>query len=138
MLTLVRDGLPHSPWPVRNLSSSVPSGDFLGIKVHLRSTTLSLLNLYVSPFRSSPDSPSMPPFDPSLLPSSPSTFIFGDFNAHHPAWDAQHHGDSLGAEVYSWLLSSHLEVLNDPCSPPFSKPLLARGHPLTLVLAHPL
>ena len=113
MLTLVRDGLAHSSWPLRDLSSSDPTSDFLGIKVHLRTCTLSLLNLYVPPFRSSSVSRSRA-FNPSLLPSSPATFIFGDLNAHHPSWDSQGHSDSLGSEVYSWLLSSNLEVLNDP------------------------
>ena len=115
VLTLVRDGLAHSSWPLRDLASSDPDSDYLGIRVHLRQTTLSLLNLYVPPFRSSEDS-RVRSFDPSRLPSSPTTFIFGDFNAHHPAWDSQRPSDPLGAEVFSWLISSPLEVLNDPHS----------------------
>ena len=115
VLTLVRDGLPHSPWPLPDLSSSAPTCDFLGIQVHLRKTTLYLLNAYVPVFSSSADSRRRT-LDLSLLPSSPSTFIFGDFNAHHPSWDSRSHPNPHGSEIYSWLLSSDLEILNDPLS----------------------
>ena len=109
VLTLVRDGIAHSSWPLRSLSSSDPISDFLGIKIHLHNRTLSLLNVYSPPYSSRAAR-----FDPSLLPSSPSTFIFGDFNAHHPSWDAQSRTDPLGSDVHSWLFSSSLECLNDP------------------------
>ena len=116
-MTLVRNGLAHSLWPLPSLASSEPSSDFLGIHVHLRSRTLSFLNAYVPP--SSSLASGSRRFSPSVLPSSPSTFIFGDLNAHHPSWDSYPliHSDPLGTELYSWILSSNLETLNDPDSP---------------------
>ena len=117
VLTLVREGLAHSSWPLPTLTSSDPCSDFLGIRVHLRSTTISILNCYIPPSRLSLPSPLSRSFSPSSLPSSPTTFIFGDFNCHHPSWDLLGRPDALGSEVFSWTLSSDLQVLNDPDTP---------------------
>ena len=117
VLTLVRNGLAHSTWPLPDLTSSDPTCDFLGIHVHLRSATYSFLNCYIPPIRASSSDTRTRSFSPSLLPTSPTTFIFGDLNCHHPSWDSLGHPDILGSEVYSWTLSSHLEILNDPDTP---------------------
>ena len=137
MLTLVRDGLTHSPWPLHDLCSSDPTSDFLGIKVHLRACTLSLLNVYVPPFRSSSVSRTRT-FNPSLLPSSPTTFIFGDLNARHPSWDLQGPLPLLALKSTLGFLLLTLKSLTTLTFPLFSTPLLARGLPLTSVLPLPL
>ena len=117
VLTLVREGLAHSSWSLPSLLSSDPYCDFLGIRVHLRSTTVSILNCYVPPNRPSSSDPLSRSFSPSSLPSSPTTFIFGDLNCHHPSWDSLGRPSALGSELFSWTLSSDLQVLNDPDTP---------------------
>ena len=53
-------------------------------------------------------------FLPFLVPSSPLTFIFGDFNWHHSSWDSHSPEDQLGKDLYDWLLSSDLLPLYNP------------------------
>ena len=47
----------------------------------------------------------------------PDTFSLGDFNAHHPTWDSLISPDSPGNDLFRWITSSGLEILNDPASP---------------------
>ena len=49
-----------------------------------------------------------------LLPSSPTTYIFGDFNSHHSSWDFHSPEDHSGKDLFNWLLSSDLLPLNNP------------------------
>ena len=53
---------------------------------------------------------------PSLL-ASPDIFILGDFNAHHPTWDSLISPDPPGNDLFRWITSSGLEILNNPASP---------------------
>ena len=53
-------------------------------------------------------------FSPSSFLSSPSTFILGDLNSHHPSWDGHSRSDSRGSELFSWIISSDLHILNSP------------------------
>ena len=52
-----------------------------------------------------------------MLSNSPDTFILGDFNAYHPTWDRLISPDPLGNDLFRWITSSGLEILNDPASP---------------------
>ena len=57
---------------------------------------------------------------PSILTSfltPPDTFILGDFNAHYPSWDRLIPPNPLGNDLFRWITSSDLELLNDPASP---------------------
>ena len=56
-------------------------------------------------------------FYPDILPNSPDTFILGDFNAHYPSWDRLIPPNPLGNDLFCWITSSCLEILNDPASP---------------------
>ena len=122
-MTLVRQGLPHSLSPLSSsLAQQDPSSDFLAVSVHLASSSLTFLNLYVPPIRSSSQD-TRSSFPVSILPDDGRTFIFGDFNAHHPSWDASFSGpDSSGAALFSWLSESSLSSLNDPLSSTFLHP----------------
>ena len=122
---VVRDGITLSSWSLRSLSSTGPISDFLVIKIYLHNRILSLLNVYSPPFPSRAER-----FDPSLLPSFLSTFIFGDFNTLHPSWGAQRRTGFLCSANLSWLLSS-LECLNDPSDHTLLHRALAPGLPLT-------
>ena len=55
---------------------------------------------------------------PSLLTSFliPLTLL-GDFNAHHPTWDSFIPRNPPGNDLFHWITSSGLEILNDPASP---------------------
>ena len=55
-------------------------------------------------------------FYPNILANSPDTFILGDFNAHHPTWDRLIPPNPPGNDLFRWITSSDLEILNDPAS----------------------
>ena len=77
---------------------------------------LQFLNLYSPPIRNTPSDPRTRTFYPDILPNSPDTFILGDFNAHHPTWDRLIPPNPLGNDLFRWITSSGLEILNDPAS----------------------
>ena len=78
---------------------------------------LQFLNLYSPPIRNTPSDSRTRTFYPDILPNSPDTFILGDFNAHHPTWDRLIPPNPLGNDLFRWITSSGLEILNDPASP---------------------
>ena len=56
-------------------------------------------------------------FSPDILPNSHDTFILGDFNANQPTWDRLIPPNPPGNDLFRWITSSGLEILNDPASP---------------------
>ena len=86
VLILVENGLTYSSLSTQSLSS-LGSRDYLAIAVKIKGASpIHLFNVYVPPIRFSDSRPkSLSPF---LLPSSPTTYIFGDFNSHHSSWDS--------------------------------------------------
>ena len=69
------------------------------------------------PIRNTPSDSRTRTFYPDILPNFPDTFILGDFNAHHPTWDRLIPPNPLGNDLFRWITSSGLEILNDPASP---------------------
>ena len=80
---------------------------------------LQFLTLYSPPIRSTPSDSRTRTFSPDILPNSPDTFILGDFSAHHPTWDRLIPPNPPGNDLFRWITSSGLEILNDPASPTF-------------------
>ena len=100
---------------LRHLFSLDPSSDYLAIAVKVKGASpIHLFNVYVPPIRSSSSDSRPKSFSPFLLPSSPTTYIFGDFNSHHLSWDSHSPEDQSGKELFDWLLSSDLLPLNNP------------------------
>ena len=60
------------------------------------SSSLSFLNVYAPPIRSSPTDGRTDSLSPSILPSSKNLFILRDFNFHHPLWDSRGTSDPVG------------------------------------------
>ena len=56
-------------------------------------------------------------FSPSILPSSRNLFILGDFHCHHPLWDSRVTSNPCREEVFDWVISSDLLLVNDPDTP---------------------
>ena len=84
VLILVKNGLSHTSLSTQSLSSLDPSSDYLAIAVKIKEAApIHLFNVYVPPIRSSSSDSRPKSFSPFLLPSSPTTYIFGDFNSHH-------------------------------------------------------
>ena len=82
VLILVKNGPTYTSLSTQFLSSLDPSSDYLAIAVKIKGASpIHLFNVYVPPIRSSDSRPKS--FSPFLLPSSPTTYIFGDFNSHH-------------------------------------------------------
>ena len=115
VLILVKTGLSYTLLSTQSLYSLDPSSDYLAITVKIKEAPpIHLFNVNVPRIRSS-SSDSLPKsFSPFLLPSSPTTYIFGDFNSHHSFWDSHSPEDQSGKELFDWLLSSDLLPLNNP------------------------
>ena len=115
VLILVKNGLSYTSLSTQSLSSLDPSSDYLAIAVKIKGAApIHLFNVYVPPIRSSSSDSRPKSFSPFLLPSSPTTYIFGDFNSHHSSWDSHSSEDHSGKDLFDWLLSSDLLPLNNP------------------------
>ena len=115
VLILVKNGLTYTSLSTQSLSSLNPSSDYLAITVKVKGASpIHLFNVYVSPIRSSSSDSCRKSFSPFLLPSSPTTYIFSDFNRHLSSWDSHSLEDQSGKELFDWLLSSDLLPLNNP------------------------
>ena len=118
VLTLIHSDLAFSPVSVSSLSSQDPYSDYTCVKVLLSNhSPLQFFNLYFPPIRNTPSDYRTRTFCSDILPNSPDTFILGDFNAHHPTWDRLIPPNPLGNDLFRWITSSGLEILNDPASP---------------------
>ena len=69
------------------------------------------------PICSSPTDGTTDSFSPSILSSFRNLFTLGDFNCHHSLWDSRGTSDPRGEEVFDWVISSDLLLLNDPDTP---------------------
>ena len=52
-----------------------------------------------------------------IFPSSRNLFILGDINCHHPLRDSRVTSDPCGEEVFDWVISSDLLLLNGSDTP---------------------
>ena len=115
VLILVKNGLTYTSLSTQSLSSLDPSSDYLAMAVKVKGASpIHLFNVYVPPIHSSSSDSHPKSFSLFLLPSSPTTYIFGDFNNHHSSWDSHSPEDQSGKELFDWLLSSDLLPLNNP------------------------
>ena len=108
VLILVKNGLTYT-----SLSSLDPSFDYLAITVKIKGASpIHLFNVNVPLIRSSSSDSRLKSFSPFLLPSSPTTYIFGDFNSHHSFWDSHSPEDQSGKDLFDWLLSDLIPINN--------------------------
>ena len=115
VIIFVRQGLSFSELSTSFLSSLDPYSDYVGVNISLNnSSSLSFLNVYAPPIRSSPTDGRTDSLFSSLLNSSRNIFLLRDFNCHHPLWDSRGTSDPCGEEVFDWVISSDLLPLNDP------------------------
>ena len=118
VVIFARQGLSFSELSTSSLSSLDPYSDYVAINISLNnSSSVSFLNVYAPPIRSSPMDGRIDSFSPSILPPSRNLFILGDFNCHHPLWDSRVTSDPCGEEVFDWVIFSDLLPLNDPDTP---------------------
>ena len=91
VLILVKNGLSYTLLSTQSLSSLDPSFDCLAITVKIKGASpIHLFNVYVPPIRSSSSDSRPKSFSLFLLPSSNTTYIFGDFNGHHSSRTPTH------------------------------------------------
>ena len=115
VLILVKNSLTYTSLSTQSLSSLDPCSDYLAIAVKVKGASpIHLFNVYVPSIRSSSSDSRPKSFSPFLLPSSLTTYIFGDFNSHHSSWDSHSPEDQSGKELFDGLLSSNLLLLNNP------------------------
>ena len=106
-----------SPVSVSSFSSQDPYSDYVCVKVlFYNHSPLQFLNFYSPPIRSTPYDSRTRTFSPDILPNSPDTFILGDFTAHHPTYDRLIPPNPPGNDLFGWITSSGLEILNNPAS----------------------
>ena len=113
VIIFFRQGLSFSELSTSSLSLLDPYCDYVGVNISLSNSSLSLLNVYAPPIRSSPMDGRTDSFSPSILSSSRNLFILGDFNCHHPLWDLKGTSDPCGEEIFNWVISFDLLPLND-------------------------
>ena len=117
LVIFVKQSISFSKLSTSSLSSLDPYSDYVGINISLNKfSSVSFLNEYAPPIRSSPTDDRTDSFSPSILPFSRNLFILGDFNCHHPLWDSRVTSDPRGEEVFDRVISSDLP-LNDPDTP---------------------
>ena len=120
VLTLIHSDLAFSPVSVSSLSSQDPYSDYICVKVLFSNhSPLQFLNLYSPPIRSTSSDSRTRTFSTDILPNSPDTFILGDFNAHHSTWDSLVPPNPPENDLFLWITSSGLEILNNPAFPTF-------------------
>ena len=121
VVIFVREGLSFSELSSSTLSSLDPYSDYVGVNISLNnSSSVSFLNAYAPPIRSSPTDGRSDSFSPSILPSSRNLFILGNFNCHHPT-GTQESLPTLAGRKYltgSFLLTSSRSMTLT--RPPFS------------------
>ena len=118
VVIFVRQGLSFSELSTSSLSLLDPYSDYVGVNISLNNySSVSFLNVYAPPIRSSPTNGRTDSFSSSILPSSRNLFILGDFNCHHPLWDFRGTSDPYSEEVFDWVISSDLLPLNDLDTP---------------------
>ena len=115
VLILVKTGLSYTLLSTQSLSSLDPRSDYLAIAIKIKGAPpIHLFNVYVPSIRSSSSDSRLKSFSPFLLPSSPTTYIFDDFNSHHSSWDSHSPEDQSSKDLFNWLLSSDLLPFNNP------------------------
>ena len=138
VIIFVRQSLSFSELSTSCFSSLYPYSDYIGVDISLNSSSsLSFLNVYARPIRSSLDGRA-DSFPPSILPSSRYLFILGNFNCRHPLWDSKSASDpverkySIGSSLLTSSPSMTLIYLLFSIAPTLTSPLL---HPLSPSLA---
>ena len=115
VLILVRNDLTYTSLSTQSLSSLDPSSNCLAITVKIKGASpIYLFNVYVPPIRSSSSNSRPKSFSPFLLPLSPITYVFGDFNNHTSSWESHSPEDQSGKDLFDWLVSSDLSPINSP------------------------
>ena len=118
VLTPIHSDLAFSPVSVSSHSSQDFYSDYTCVKFLLSNhSPLQFLNLYFPPIRNTPCDSRTRTFSLDILPNSPDTFILGDFNAHHPTWDRLIPPNPPRNDLFRWITSSNLEILNGTAFP---------------------
>ena len=114
VIIFVRQGLSFSELSTSSFCLLDPYSDHAEFNISLNNfCSLSFLNVYAPPIRSSPTDSRTDSFSPSIFSSSRNLFILGDFNCHHHLWDTKGTSDPGGEEVLDWVISSDLLPLKD-------------------------
>ena len=135
-MIFVRQGLSFSELSTSFLSLLDPYSDYVGVNISLNSSSsVSFLNVYAPPIRSSPTDGRTDSFSPSILPSSRNVFILGTSIAITtsgtqevlltPAGRKYSTGSSLLTSSLSMTLTHPLfSIAPLAVAPPLTSPLL--------------
>ena len=111
IIIFVRQGLSFSELSISSLSSLDPYSDYVEVNVSLNDfSSLSFLNVYAPPIRSSPRDNKTDSFFPPIFQSLEISSFWGT-DYHHFLWDFKGTSDPRVEEVFDWIISS--DLLND-------------------------
>ena len=106
LITLVKNNIPAAE--TQNSGQADLDTEFLGVKLVMPDTMLTVLNVYSSGNPIQLD---------SILVDPHSWIITGDFNSHSPSWGYQDL-NKKGEDLENWAISNQLILINRPKDPP--------------------
>ena len=125
----VRDGRPFSILPGPLKPAADDTTELCGIRL-CGDPDLQIINVYRPPIRPDDTDERVDRFDPEYLPGGDNVIVAGDFNAHHPLWDAEcEEADEVGDRTATWLDRRGWAVLNDAAQRTPVTVLAARRRP---------
>ena len=138
VIIFVRQGLSFFELSTFSLSLLDTNSDYVWVNISLNNfSSLSFLNVYSPPIRSSPMDGKTDSFSSSIFPYSRNLFFLGDFNCNHPLWESRGTSEPRGKySTGSSLLNSSPSVTLTYL--PFSMASLTVAPLLTFPLIPPL
>ena len=92
VLILIRNGIDFVSVKQSPILPDDDTTEWYAVRVFVRAhqsssqpPSLNIFNMYHPPIRTNESDDRTDPFDPAAFPTSDSTLILGDFNAHHPS-----------------------------------------------------
>ena len=93
----------------------------IGVKARIDKQFITLVNLYIPVVNSGEADTRIDNFDPTYLPSTKSTYVAGDLNAHG-YWDQYQPLNKRGGDLERWLDTKEMMILNsDESTKTFNK-----------------
>jgi len=116
VLTLIRRDINYETMSKADmLSPNDGLTEAIGVKARVDQQYLTVINLYIPVVNKSEDDTRTDSFDPTFLPSTKSTYIAGDLNAHG-YWDQYQPLNTRGADIEDWMDNKEMMVLNSEAS----------------------
>jgi len=112
VITLIRSDINYDVISRSDMLNPADSlTEAIGVKARVDKQFITIVNLYIPVVNSSEDDTRTDSFDPTFLPSTKSTYIAGDLNAHG-YWDQFQPLNPRGGDLERWMDDKGMMVLN--------------------------